>query len=181
MSKRELELQRDIVKSVQGLGGYAHKRSSRFQVGISDLLISMPTMCPIVAEVKHLGEVKRPGLRAIAITDKQTEDLNRYAASQGGKAVAFILVGAKVGQGHILWILHRASKTIDLRDLRHIVGRGPRRFYDMSKLLGYMGVPRLIPDVEDVDRLVPRYPNHVEVTTVRYEEMMRKSAKQGSI
>lgn len=49
----EVELQTLIKLSVRSQGGAAHKLSNRFMVGVSDLLVKLPSFPAALIEVKH--------------------------------------------------------------------------------------------------------------------------------
>lgn len=80
----ELEVQTRIRRAVEGAGGAAHKLSTPFKVGISDLLVKL-TNCPaMLIEVKlaKYGKGVRPDhLIKLAVTHNQIQFLERFAAA----------------------------------------------------------------------------------------------------
>lgn len=80
----ELEVQTKIRRAVEDAGGAAHKLSTPFKVGISDLLVKL-TNCPAaLLEVKlaKYGKAVRPDhLVKLDVTHNQDKFLERFAAA----------------------------------------------------------------------------------------------------
>ncbi len=148
----ETKLQHDLIKSVKAEGGYAHKRSSRFQVGISDLLINFPGFCPVIVEVKDLGAVPAKFSRQLAVTAKQALDLQRYDEAQNldgvQRTAAFLLVGFIWNKEHLLAYLPRTTKRLasDIFDYPSsgVICRGVGLYYPLRAAFEGLNVPRII-------------------------------------
>ena len=57
---KELDIQRQIVKSCKKQGGYGLKMDNRFVAGIPDLLLSLPICGPALIEIKVKGNYPTP-------------------------------------------------------------------------------------------------------------------------
>lgn len=79
MGKKELDVQRDICKSVRSENGWARKLSHRTLIGLPDLLVNSYPFIPMLAEVKDLGPIQhvmRP--HKLDVTEKQRYELIAY-------------------------------------------------------------------------------------------------------
>lgn len=73
---KEVDIQRELVKEARSLGGYAHKLTNAFTIGIPDLLIKLP-MHPaalVEAKVEHWPKTDK-GHIAIDPTPQQLKHL----------------------------------------------------------------------------------------------------------
>lgn len=75
----ELDVQREIVKSVKLEGGWSKKLTNRFTIGIPDLLIALYPSIPFLAEVKDLGVVHTNQFnRKLDVSEKQRYELLEF-------------------------------------------------------------------------------------------------------
>lgn len=72
---KETDVQAQIRQSVKFDGGYCHKLTNQFTVGIPDLLIALPPFAPCIIEVKDLKTVMSGFDRQIDVTPKQRYEL----------------------------------------------------------------------------------------------------------
>lgn len=106
MASKELELQRDIVKSMRADGGYGQKISSRWQVGVPDLLLghaSWPGFA--LVEVKHLGEIKKLTERRVETTQPQRDHMRDAIKAHAVRTVCFTAVGFQFDGNHCLQLV----------------------------------------------------------------------------
>jgi hypothetical protein len=159
MSK-ELAVQAAIRKSVIADGGYSHKLTNQFTVGIPDLLVAMWPYIPCIVEVKDLGVVVDEFDRKLDVTPKQTHELVGISRVYGEKQhpytpkrrascvlVALVhrgmhtLVAVKVpvtapGEPPIEWRLNYKYE----QDPACFVAREKGGYYNISPLLQYSGI-----------------------------------------
>lgn len=148
MSKKELKLQTEIVKSLKKDGGYAHKRSHQYSAGIVDLLLALPsTGHTFIAEVKDLGEVVPNFSRKIDLTALQGDDLKQAAAIEGGGSNwadnwpgfrPAILVGlVHEGRNKLVYLPH-TKRLLKADDLQHyyVIERQVGLYWDIVQLMG---------------------------------------------
>lgn len=106
----EITQQREIKESVLALGGYAVKLTNRFTIGIPDLGIWLPSLCPVVCEVKDLGVVTDEFDRTLGVTPKQA-DVMRRISKPYGSTVALVLVHAlHRGERRLIALPHTATR-----------------------------------------------------------------------
>lgn len=88
----EIEFQSQIITAAKRQGGHGRKWSSQFQVGVIDLVLSLPRAGVVFMEVK-LERINsdKAWNRVISITEKQREELYRWEDS-GALAVIGIVV-----------------------------------------------------------------------------------------
>lgn len=80
----EVEFQRNICNAARAEGGYAHKRSNRFMVGIVDLLIKMPAAPAAIIECKMVTIPKQHNtVIHIDMTKLQRADLKEFRRAGG--------------------------------------------------------------------------------------------------
>jgi len=74
---KETDIQAQIKKSVRLDGGYCHKLTNAFTIGIPDLLIALPPFAPCVIEVKTQGTVAANFNQQLSVTPKQDYELKQ--------------------------------------------------------------------------------------------------------
>ncbi len=156
--KREIQLQTHIVKSVRKDGGYARKLSNRFQVGIPDLIISMPSFAPCFAEVKDFGEVKGEFDRDIGLTEKQAHELTKISKSQI-YPIAMVLIGFTQAKKHYLMYLPHTARRVSSSAMKGVLSPIIRRdvgsYYNMRLILQHLDVARIVSSpVKTMERLL---------------------------
>lgn len=90
----ELRFQKLIVDAVRSVGGFAHKMSSKFLIGVPDLFLKLPAHVPGMWEVKINDMPKRTNGVKLDITPLQLKWLSDYAHSGG---VAGVISGLRDG------------------------------------------------------------------------------------
>jgi hypothetical protein len=136
---RELDFQSEVVKSVKAAGGYGHKVSDRFKVGVPDLLISAPNQGIVLFECKSIADAMPDRFdRKTGITPIQQEHLKRINDCQilpvGAQLVYMVHKGE---QRAIVWPAHLVNITSDYeKDERIWVERKRMRpNWDIDKLV----------------------------------------------
>jgi len=136
---KELDFQTEVVKSVKMIGGYGHKVSDRFKVGVPDLLISAPNCGIILFECKaFVGIMPHVFDRQTGITAIQQEHLKRINDCQilpvGAQLVYLVHKGE---QRAVVWPAHLVNITSDYeKDERIWVERKKMRpNWDINKLV----------------------------------------------
>lgn len=136
---KELAFQSEIVRAVKIMGGYGHKVSDRFKVGVPDLLISAPQQGIVLFECKAMLEpVPDKFDRKTGITPIQQEHLKRINDCQilpvGAQLVYLVHKGE---QRAIVWPAHLVNITSDYeKDERIWVERKKMRpNWDIEKLV----------------------------------------------
>lgn len=88
----EIEFQTQIIHAARKQGGHGRKWSSQFQVGVIDLVLSLPVAGVVFMEVK-LERINsdKAWNRVVGVTEKQREELYRWEDS-GALAVIGIVV-----------------------------------------------------------------------------------------
>lgn len=74
---KETDIQAQIKKSIRRDGGYCHKLTNAFTIGIPDLLIALPPFAPCIIEVKDFKTCTQGFDRQIDVTPKQRYELNQ--------------------------------------------------------------------------------------------------------
>lgn len=157
MSK-ELDLQTKIRKSVKADGGYSHKLTNRFTVGIPDLLMALFPFVPAIIEVKDLGVVVDKFNLKVDVTPKQSHELIGISEVYGKgqhpytpkRRASGVFVGIVHRGVHRLVALHvplvspsdavwRLDHTYD-SDASCYVERGVGGYYNVRPLLEFCGI-----------------------------------------
>lgn len=141
----ELDFQATLTKSAKHLGGYGRKISSRFTVGIPDLLLAVPKFCPVLVEAKWMKDVKTGFDREVPTTGPQRETLAKYNAVIG-LTWGFVIVGWF--EGTRMWA---ACVPGDQKRIRDNQSLDEFRIERTSAVIGFaldemfyaMGVPNL--------------------------------------
>lgn len=131
----ELRYQRLIIEVVRDMDGAAFKLSSRFLVGVPDLLIKLPGYEALLLEVKQGPMPVRLDKVALAVTPAQKKFLSDFAAAGMATGIAsFVqkdnLVGFHIGH----------NTTVDKSDYR-LAARREQRGLVRGVLLEYMEEP----------------------------------------
>lgn len=99
MNENELKDQHEIMQSIYMQGGHARKWASRFQVGMPDLICSLPRVGIWLMEIKAIecrSIVSLAYLRefVIPIKDKQRRELEKFDMA-GGRAIIGVVLHIK--------------------------------------------------------------------------------------
>lgn len=78
MRSVELKDQSDIIRSIKAQGGHARKWASGWQMGMPDIVASIPTIGPFLMEVKQLVALHPLPLLKLEVTDKQRLELKAF-------------------------------------------------------------------------------------------------------
>ena len=154
--KRELSLQTDILKSVKKDGGWGIKMTSRFLIGVPDLLVALWPFVPVLIEVKDLGEVTENFSLQLNVTPKQRHTLGQFdgiydsniTEYSPNRHVSLLMVGFKMGQERRLvalpWRAERltAAYVSTLGDLGR---RGTGGYYAIKPFFERMGICHIKP------------------------------------
>lgn len=159
---KEIEVQTEIKQSVRADGGYCHKLTNAYTVGIPDLLIALPPFAPCVIEVKDLKEVTTGFDRVLGVTPKQRYELRQISEvyndldrplDQHRPTFSGIFVHAVWKGEHYITSLpyraerHMGSLLADSVLTRKRELRGPSgkrwRYWDVRGLLEASGVTKL--------------------------------------
>jgi len=93
---KELAFQSLIAKAAREVGGFAHKMSSRFLVGVPDLLLQLPSKYTGMWEVKIDDMPKMKSEITPAVTPLQLKWLREYINSDG---VGGVISGVRSDKG----------------------------------------------------------------------------------
>ena len=100
----ELAFQTEILRSAKETGGYGHKMSDRWKVGVPDLSVAMPSCGIVFFECKALQEVTDNFKRKTGITKIQMETLANYNRTQSEPVGAQLVYVVHQGeQRAIVW------------------------------------------------------------------------------
>ncbi len=149
---KEVDIQAQIKKSVRLDGGYCHKLTNAFTVGIPDLLIALPPFAPCIIEVKSLGVVTAKFDQQIAVTPKQRHELNeitevylRYAGAPY-RVFSGLFIHAVLDGDHWLTGLPRGAERHTaalLWDGALTRKRGAHGYWSVRHLLEAIGVTKV--------------------------------------
>lgn len=161
---KETDIQAQIRQSVKFDGGYCHKLTNQFTVGIPDLLIALPPFAPCVIEVKSFKDCGHVGFnRQIDVTPKQRHELRTITEVYKPDAQPIDILLVPVFSGifvHVIfenkhWMTglpYHAERHTDalradprLTRKRELRGDPPKRwpYWDVRGLLGACGVTKL--------------------------------------
>ena len=131
---KELRLQDKIIESVKSHGGHGRKWSSQFQVGMPDLLLSLPLHSLFLAEVKIIKQGKN--IADHGLTKKQAHELKLWNFG-GGRAI--LLTGIVDGRALHLVGTDRLQKVTRENALEHaIITWTIKEKFDISFLIEEM-------------------------------------------
>lgn len=140
MSKQELKLQKEIIDSLEALGGKGHKMASQFYGGVPDLLLKSPGLHAMIVEVKDFDEIK-PGMsRNSGVTPLQRNFMQSIHDTGAPKSVALMIRGKVDKDTDILAIMAYDTRTVTwahFSDPNFITPRvkGMSYKYDVHRLL----------------------------------------------
>lgn len=135
---KELPFQTEILRSAKKTGGYGHKISDRFKVGVPDLLVAMPNSGLVLLECKALGVVTDEFDKKTGVTAIQQETLNKYNATQlvplGAQLIYMVHRGV---QRAIVWPAHLDSVSWKYEEDRRIWVERQRGFpnWNVAKIV----------------------------------------------
>jgi len=152
---KETDIQAQIKKSVRLDGGYCHKLTNAFTVGIPDLLIALPPFAPCVIEIKSLNYCGGQFDRKIEVTPKQRHELFQISEvynnvdrplDQLRPTFSGIFVHTYVNKTHYLTGLpYRAERhtAVLLADAARTRKRGSGEYWDIRPLLEAIGITKV--------------------------------------
>src|SRR6185312_12383623 len=94
----ELGIQRLLVEACITQGGFAHKMSNRFLVGVPDLFVKMPDWPTTIVEVKYAPKVRRDGTVALELSPHQSRHIARIQLAKGHAGWLVVARGDKPGR-----------------------------------------------------------------------------------
>lgn len=123
----EVDLQKEVIKSVISAGGYGHKLSNRFITGVADLLIKLPDCVATVLEVKfgrYVVPLRAPKI-AVEITSPQARFLRGYHnAGMVVGLLSFAGLNHKNMWAAVIWFdqlnLYSESNSVGLHTKLHV-------------------------------------------------------------
>ncbi len=118
---KETELQHDVIRAVKEVDGAAHKLSNRFLIGVSDLLVKIPSHDAMLIEVKKDAYPKKSDAVTLDVTPKQLAFLNDYASAGMRCGVLSFLVSMERGKRVIHGAMFDVTRGVVFRN-KKIVG-----------------------------------------------------------
>jgi hypothetical protein len=112
---KELDLQSMIIDAVNESDGHAHKMSSRFLVGVADLLVKLRGYPAGLLEVKQRDFPSTDAHFLLDVTRPQQNFLRDFDAAGMPCGVASFLQDGS-GSGFNLWLSVMSWKTISYKD-----------------------------------------------------------------
>lgn len=91
---KELAFQQLIVQAVRSEGGFAHKMSAKFLIGVPDLFLKLAASIPGMWEVKIDNVPVKSTVVRLKVTDLQLKWLRDYASAGG---LAGVISGLRAG------------------------------------------------------------------------------------
>lgn len=106
-NKLESEHKTQMVKLVQGVGGYARRFEDQYSVGTPDCVFILPQRVPVFAEVKRFtGNVFQP-------TPRQWVELDRIQKSS--TKVAAAVIGVRFHDKILTYYIANNQHVVDIR------------------------------------------------------------------
>ena len=124
---KELAFQKLIMQAVRSDGGFAHKMSAKFLIGVPDLFLKLASSIPGMWEVKINDCPTKSTTVKLAVTELQLKWLRDYASAGG---LAGIISGLRAGprlfiQAKRVKNADRDEPTMDVSGYRELL-RGKR-------------------------------------------------------
>lgn len=124
---KELAFQQLIVQAVRSDGGFAHKMSAKFLIGVPDLFLKLASSIPGMWEVKIDDVPKKSTEVRLKVTELQLKWLRDYASAGG---LAGVISGLRSGprlfiQAKRVKNADREEPTMDVAGYRELL-RGKR-------------------------------------------------------
>lgn len=109
---KEIDAQSLIVQAVCDKGGYAHKLSNRFLIGVADLLVKLPDAPAALIEVKLEDINRREGSFKLKPTVLQRKFLQSYQDAGMRAGMASFIERGKRGVRGLLFACYRLDRLV---------------------------------------------------------------------